>query len=555
MSLTPTVPGTSLYAAIKGSATFVPFRQRIFTAMWVASLVSNFGSLVQSVGASWLMTSIAPSPDMVALVQAAMTLPILMFSLAAGAVADIFDRRLVMVVGQVFMLLVSIALAAQGYFGSLGPWALLGYTFLLGAGAALYGPAWQASVRDLVPREQIPAAVALNTLNYNVARSLGPALGGVIVAALGPSAAFLFNAFSYAGLIAVLGLWRPPRAEQRLPPESMGPAMIMGLRYAGLSPQISAVLLRSASFGFCGSAIWALLPVVARHLVGGGPLTYGILLGALGIGAIVGAFVSGPLRHRYSAERITRVGLLIFALALLIAANSHLMVALVPSLIVLGTSWVLSLATYNMTVQLSSPQWVLGRTMAVYQMTVFGGLALGSWIWGKLADQTSLSLSLSVAAFAMAATFALTLRFRLPASATGDLEPLGVLAEPKVTLDFDSRNGPIVTSIAYRIESRNAPEFVAAMSALRHVRRRDGARNWMLLQDIAEPELWTERYESSTWLEHMRQHQRVTNADQAIIERVLALHKGPEPPQVRNLLEWPMVALGARVAADDAKES
>jgi MFS family permease len=545
------IPGTSIYAVLKGSATLAPLLQPIFAAMWLASLVSNFGSLIQSVGVSWLMTSIAPSPSIVALVQSSMLLPILLFSVPAGAVADTWDRRLVMLIAQTIMLAVSAGLAILGYLGMMGPWALLGLTFLLGTGGAVFRPVWQASVRDLVPRQQIPAAVALNSLSYNVARTAGPALGGLIVAASGPNAAFLINAVCCVGQMVVIVGWRPPHTEQRLPPESMGKAMVLGLRYSALSPAIRAVLVRAAGFGFCGAAVWALLPVVALH-IGGGPLTYGILLCSLGIGAIAGAFFTAPLRQRLSSESLSSGAVLVFAIATILAAFCTTVPPLVLCLAAIGATWILGLSIYNISIQMSSPHWVLGRTLAVYQMLAFGGMSLGSWIWGNLADVTSVSVSLGCSGLAVALTLLLCLRFRLPVAANPDLEPIGILPEPEVTLDFDPRNGPVVVSTLYRVRPENTDAFVSAMEMLRRVRRRDGWRNWMLLQDIAEPGLWTERYEAPTWLEYMRQNERATIADRDVVAVVQALHEGPDPPTTRYLLERPMVALGAKLPKAEA---
>lgn len=544
MSMNPSVPGASIFAALRGSATLVPLKHRLFAAVWIASLVSNFGSLVQAVGASWLMTSIAPSPDIVALVQAASALPILLFSLPAGAIADIWQRRTVMLIAQVLMLTVSASLAALAHFGTILPWSLLAFTFALGTGAALYGPAWQAAVGELVPRHEIPPAVALNSLNFNVARSIGPAIGGAIVAAAGPEAAFTFNALSYIGLIVVLARWRPPAVERRLPPESMGPAMIAGLRYAALSLTIRAVLVRTFAFGLCGSAIWALLPLVARHLVGGGPLIYGVLLGALGIGAIIGAILSTPLRQHLGSEAVVRGAVALFGVCAIVSAFFTALLPLILALIAAGAGWVMALANFNVVVQMSSPRWVMGRAMSVYQMMTFGGMALGSWLWGVVADHLNVSISLAVSGAAMLLSLLLAWSFRLPAYEHLNLEPSSAWPEPQVTLDFDPQSGPVIVSAEYKIAPDDVPAFLAAMRTLRRNRRRDGARRWMLTQDVADPQVWLERFEVATWLDHMRQHHRVTVADRTAEMKVRDLHQGPLPPRVRHFLERPLAAVG-----------
>jgi MFS family permease len=559
MSMNPSVPGASIFAALRGSATLVPLKHRLFAAVWIASLASNFGSLVQTVGASWLMTTIAPSPDIVALVQAATALPILLFSLPAGAVADIWQRRTVMLVAQSLMFIVATGLAILSQVGTITPGLLLAFTFALGTGAALYGPAWQAAVGEMVPRDKIPAAVALNSLGFNLARSLGPAIGGAIVAAAGPEAAFVFNAVSYLALIVVLIRWKAPPVEHRLPPESMIPAIAAGLRYATLSLVIRAVLVRTFAFGLCGSAIWALLPLVARHLVGGGPLTYGILLGALGIGAILGAILSTPLRQRLGGEMLVRGAVATFGLCTIAAA---FIVDLVPLAIVLtaaGAGWVMTLSTFNVVVQMSSPRWVMGRAMAVYQMMTFGGLALGSWMWGVLADGLGIATSLALAgAAAVLLGLLLERRFRLPAYEQLNLEPSSAWPEPQVSLDFDPQSGPVIVTAEYKIAPKDVPAFLKAMRILRRNRRRDGARRWMLTQDVADPETWLERFEVATWLDHMRQHHRATVSDRTAENVVLALHKGPTPPRVRHFLERPLAAFGterAQPASAQARET
>src|SRR4029453_5238906 len=297
-----------------------PFSYPVFRSIWIASLLSNFGSLIQSVGASWMMLSIAASPDMVALVQASTALPIMLLSLVAGAMADNMDRRRVMVFAQIFMLVVSVVLALCAWTGLVGPWTLLVFTFAIGCGAAFFAPAWQASVGDMVPRPEVPGAVALNSMGFNIARSVGPAIGGAIVAAAGAAAAFGVNAASYIALLIVLARWQRPPRTAALPSETLGIAMAAGIRYVAMSPPIRTVLLRAAVFGFGASSILALLPLVAKHLVAGGPLTYGLLLGAFGVGAVTGALGAARLRERLSTEAIAPWAGCIIALAAVLGA-------------------------------------------------------------------------------------------------------------------------------------------------------------------------------------------------------------------------------------------
>jgi MFS family permease len=517
-----------------------PFRHRIFLAIWVASLASNFGGLIQSVGAAWLMTSIGGSADLVALVQASTTLPIMLFSLAAGAIADNFDRRKLMLAAQTFLFGVSVALALCTYFGLVTPWLLLAFTFLVGCGTAFNGPAWQSLVGEMVPRSDLSSAIALNSMGFNIARSVGPAIGGLIVAAAGAFAAFATNAVSYIGLIVVLARWRlevPPRV---LPPESLGAAMAAGLRYVAMSPNIGVVLLRGAAFGLAAIAVQALMPLIARDLVHGGPLTYGFLLGAFGAGAVGGAFLSSRMRQALALETLVRISFLIFAAGTAVAGLTATTIVSMAGMALCGSSWVLALSSFNATVQLSSPRWVVGRALALYQMATFGGMALGSWIWGAAAENFGTAEALLIAAATLVAGAAIGFKFALPEMTSLNLDPLNRWTEPSVAIDIRPRSGPIVITIEYRIREPDVVSFLAVMAERKRIRRRDGARHWTLLRDLEHPEIWVERYHTPTWVEYVRHNQRITQADAAVGERLRALHQGPDRPKVHRMLERPI---------------
>ncbi|MEJ1962453.1 MAG: MFS transporter [Gammaproteobacteria bacterium] len=516
-----------------------PFRSRTFLKIWSASLVSNFGSLIQAVGASWLMTSLSSSADYVALVQASTSLPIMLLALPSGAIADIWDRRIIMLIAQTMMLVVSIVLAVMAYGGHLTPWTLLTMTFLIGCGTALYGPAWQSSVGEQVPREHIPAAVSLNTMSYNLARTAGPAVGGIIVAAAGAPAAFVANALTYVGLIGMLASWKREKPKSHLPPETMLLAMSAGLRYSRLSPAIRAVLLRGFVLGVAGSAIWSLMPLVAKVLLKGGPLIYGILFGTFGVGAVCGALLSGAAREKIPSETLVRASTLGFALMAGVSAFSPWLVLTLAVFVVGGASWVLMLSTFNITVQLSSPRWVAGRALAIYQMVVFGGLAIGSWMWGEVTESHGLKVALAASSVILALSVLLGFYARLPqtdrlnlSAARGDFK-----VTPKVEVGPES--GRVITTVTYQVAPENHEAFVQAMQEVRRIRRRDGARRWMLMQDMNEPELWIERFHSPSWVEHVRRYHRFTVSDQEIERRALAFHRGAEPPKIRHLLERP----------------
>ncbi|TPL53950.1 MFS transporter [Mesorhizobium sp. B2-4-6] len=519
-----------------------PFRHGIFRAVWSASLVSNFGGLIQGVGAAWMMTTIATSPYQVALVQASTTLPIMLFALVAGAIADSFNRRKVMLVAQTFMLVVSALLTLFTWQGWMTPWTLLAFTFLIDSGTALNSPSWQASVGDMVPRAKVPAAVALNSLGFNITRSVGPAIGGVIVAAAGAAAAFAANAVSYIGLIVVLARWKPALPEQTLPRESLGAAMGAGLRYVAMSPNIAKVLVRGLAFGFSAGAVLALLPLVARDVVKGDALTYGIMLGAFGIGAVGGALISVRLRQLLSSEAMVRMAFCGFALCALNAAVSHNGLQTSAGLLIGGACWVIALSHFNVTVQMSTPRWVVGRVLSIYQTATFGGIALGSWIWGVVADAHGAETALIAAAVAMLAGGAIGFALPLPRQTVLNLDPLNRFKEPMLALDLKPRSGPIAIMIEYIIREDDVPEFLATMAERGRIRRRDGARNWTLARDLENPGIWIEHYHTPTWVEYIRHNRRATHADAVVGERIRALHSGENPPRVRRMIERPTTA-------------
>jgi MFS family permease len=514
-----------------------PFRYPVFRSVWLASTVANFGGLIQSVGASWLMLSIAPAPAMVALVQVSVTLPIMLFSLIAGAMADNRDRRKVMLATQVFNLLVSIVLAVFAWLGLITPWLLLLFTFLIGCGSAFNAPAWQASVGDMVPRSELPGAVALNSMGFNIARSVGPAIGGAIVAAVGVAAAFAVNVATYIPFIAVLARWRPPNVAQTLPRETLGMAIATGIRYVAMSPVIHRVLIRSLVFGVGASVVLALLPLVAKVLIGGGPVTYGLLLGAFGVGAVAAAMSAAQLRQRFSTEAIVRFACCGLAVAAAIVAVSTHLILTMAALVVAGAGWVLSLATFNVAVQMSASRWVVARTLSLYQMTVFGGLAAGSWLWGVVADQAGVTPALLIAAVVM--FVCAVLGFGLPLSQAGslNLDPLSRWKEPVTAVPVEPRTGPVVITVEYLIHEEDVLEFLTHMAERRRIRRRDGARNWRLLRDLADPHVWVERYETPTWVDYIRLNSRPTHDDAVVPEKIRALHRGASAPRVRRMIE------------------
>ncbi|WP_222037505.1 MFS transporter [Rhizobium laguerreae] len=526
------------------SSTLAPLRHDTYRTIWFASLSSNFGGLIQAVGAAWMMTTITASEDMVALVQTSTALPIMLFSLISGALADNYDRRRVMLTAQCMMLTVSALLTASALLGWITPWLLLFFTFLIGCGTALNNPSWQASVGDMVPRADLPAAVTLNSMGFNITRSVGPAIGGVIVAAAGAAAAFAVNTLSYFALIYALLRWRPAAPVSTLPREALGSAIFAGLRYVSMSPNLEKVLVRGLLFGIGASSILALLPVVALDLVAGGPLTYGFMLGAFGIGAIGGAVLNARLRQVLSSEMIIRLSFAGFALSAVIAAVSPSAVLTSAGLLVSGACWVSALSLFNTIVQLSTPRWVVGRALSLYQTVTFGGIAGGSWLWGVAADRYGVADALLMSSVVMLLGIAIGLRFSMPAFASLNLDPLNRFTEPALSLDITPRSGPIVIQVDYEIADEDLAEFMALMGERRRIRIRDGARNWALMRDLENPGLWTETYHTPTWVEYIRHNQRRTQADAENIDRLRALHRGEGPPHVHRMIERQAIAPG-----------
>jgi len=483
------------------------------------------------------MTTLTQSSGMVALVQAATTLPIMLFSLAGGALADNFYRRNIMLGAQILMMTVSAMLAVFAFTGILSPWVLLLFTFLIGCGTALHNPSWQASMGDLVPREDLPGAVTLNSMGFNLMRSVGPALGGMIVALAGAAVAFTFNALSYIAFVRALFLWKPPRAPRTLPRETFGSAIVAGIRYVAMSPNLLKVMGRSAVFGFAAITVLALLPLIARDLVAGGAFTYGILLGCFGVGAIIGAMLNGRVRALWHNETIVRGTFLTFAASVLALAFSREVWLTCLALLPAGACWVMTLSLFNVTVQLSTPRWVVGRALAMYQTATFGGMAVGSWFWGGLADLHSAEFALAVSAIVLVAGCVIGLRYTLPEFGTLNLDPLGRFHEPELQLDLSPRSGPIMVMVDYDIDQEDIPAFLNLMVHRRRIRLRDGARQWGLLRDLESPNIWTETYHVPTWVEYVRHHQRRTQADAYVAEKLRALHRGEAAPRVHRMIE------------------
>ncbi|MDE5458728.1 MFS transporter [Bradyrhizobium sp. CSA112] len=516
-----------------------PLRHAVFRRIWFASLVSNLGILIQGVGAAWAMTQMTSSADKVALVQTALMLPIMLISMPAGAIADMHDRRVVALVSLGIALVGASVLTVLAWLGLVTPNILLALCFVVGSGMALFGPAWQASVSEQVPAETLPAAVALNGISYNIARSFGPAVGGIVVATAGAVAAFAVNAVLYLPLMVVLFLWKRTSEPSRLPRERLNRAMVSGVRYIANSPSIRIVLIRTLVTGVIGGSISALMPLVARDLLHGGAQTYGIMLGAFGMGAVFGALNIGEVRRRMSGEAAVRACAISMAGAIAAVALSTNAILTAIALVLAGAVWMLAVALFNIGVQLSAPRWVAGRSLAAFQASIAGGIAIGSWGWGHLTDLAGVEIALLVSAGLMLISPLLGIWLRMPPIGARNEDATEVLADPEVRLSLTGRSGPLVVEIEYRVAQDNARAFHNVMQEVQLSRQRNGAYGWSIARDIADPELWTERYHCPTWLDYLRQRSRATQSERALHQRAIDFHLGPDPIRVRRMLERP----------------
>jgi MFS family permease len=419
----------------------------VFRAIWLATVVSNLGTWIQNVGAAWLMTSLSPSALMVALIQTATSLPMFLLSLPAGALADVVNRRRLLLFTQTWMLVMAGALAILTWLGLMNPTALLLLTFFLGLGAALNGPAWQAIVPELVPKAELSAAVSLSSVAFNIARAVGPALGGLLIAASGPAATFAVNAVSFVGVIYVLYRWKAVEPASALPAERFWGAMKAGVRYLRYSPSLQTVLIRAAVFIFFGSALWALLPIRTRNELNLGAAAYGILLGCLGVGALLGASVLPRIRSRVSQDVLTSGAALAFG----VATAGFALVSSFPILCVVmllgGFAWLAILSTFNVAAIVSAPGWVKSRALGVYMLIFNGGLALGSAAWGQLATHTSLRTALLISAAGLAVGIVVAFRYSLNHLEKANLDPSRHWPEPKMAQEIDRDYGPVAVSV------------------------------------------------------------------------------------------------------------
>jgi MFS family permease len=498
--------------------------------IWVATVISNIGTWMYNVASGWLMTSLDPNPLIVSLVQVANSLPMFLLAIPAGALVDSVDTRRFLAIGETAITLTSAVFAALVGAHLMTPDRLLLFSFLVTAGSAITAPAWQAVVSRLVPKSDLPAAVALNSVGINVSRAVGPAVGGFIVGTLGIVAPFWFDALSNIGVIAALLWWNPPRKKpEKLAREPFGTAMRIGIRHARYNTHLSATLIRASVFFLTASAYWALLPLVARRLAAGAPALYGILLAAIGAAAVASAFVLPNMQARWGADRLLRGATLVTAVATALFGAAPGPVTAVVASILAGVSWIGGVSSLNVSAQVALPEWVRGRGLAMYVTVMFGALAAGSALWGETAMLAGVSMALYLAAAVAVITVPLTLRWKLQTGAAVDFSPSMHWPQPVTLHEVEEDRGPVLVTIEYQIDPKNRETFLGALGRYAHQRRRDGAYDWRLFEDPAREGRFIETWLSDSWLEHLRQHQRVTNSDRAQEEALRRFQVGDSP--------------------------
>jgi MFS family permease len=518
-------------------STWSPLQLPLFRALWIASLTSNIGTWMHEAGAAWLMTLLTPSPVMVALMQTATTLPIFVLALPAGAWADGMDRRRMLMLAQTWMFVAAAALGVLALANVMTPWLLLSLTFVLSAGAALNAPAWQATVPTLVPRGDLPSAVALTGMGLNLARAVGPALGGMVVAAVGAWAVFLLNAVSFSSVIAVLYAWRPPKSNKPVPSEPVLNSIRAGIRYARHAPALRAVLVRTGLFIPFASALWALLPVLARHEMGIDSVGYGILFGCLGAGAVVGAIVFPVVQRRFSKDSLVGGATIILALATVALAQVRHFGWLCVVMVAGGVAWISLMASFNLATQMAAPPWVRARALAFYLLMLQGGMAAGSAVWGTVAEYAGISVALSCAASGLLLSLAAVHRYPLNGVEKLNLTPSAHWPEPALLSKPRLEDGPVLVTVEYRIDPQQARDFTSAMEPVQAQRLRDGALRSGLYSDPADPSRYIETFVVESWAEHLRQYERVTVSDCVAEDRARAFHIGDTPPATCHYID------------------
>lgn len=532
-------PPTGSVAGAEQQSAWAPF-----AVLWTATVISNIGTWMHDVGASWLMTELSPSPAIVALVQAATTLPVFCFALLAGAVADIIDRRKLLIVINIAMAVVAAIFTALVAAGLVTPVILLLFTFLLGTGFAFMAPAWQAIVPSLVSRPDLPAAVSLNSMGINISRAIGPALAGFLIVAVGLTVPFALNVLSLLCIIAALIWWRPaPAPHQTLPPEHVLGAVRAGLRFAANSAALQQTLVRAVAFFLFASAYWAMLPLIAKTVLGGGAALYGVLLACVGAGAVLGALIMPRIRKRLGADRTVAAGSLGTALVLVLFAITPNEIVAGLAAGVGGVCWIAVLSSLNVSAQTALPNWVRARGLSVFLTAFFGTMTLGSLVWGQVAENYGIPVALIAAAVGIAIGVPVTRRAKLGIGETVDFTPSMHWPEPTSAPTEGAEDRPVMIQIRYAVPDENRGAFTAAMADLASARRRLGGFGWSLMEDLEVRGHFVETWREASWTNHLRHHARVSESDRVLQEEIRALLVEGSEPEVHHLAT-PLISQG-----------
>ncbi|MFM7735155.1 MAG: MFS transporter [Alphaproteobacteria bacterium] len=515
---------------------WAPIARADFRSLWLASIASYVGTWVQGVAAVWLMTSLSPSPAMTALVQTASSLPLVLLALPAGALADVVDRRRLLVASQAWMFAAAALLAVLAALGWTSPRVLLLLTMALGVGSAFTAPAWQAIQTDLVPRDELPAAIALGSAAVNGARAIGPAIGGLLVSAVGPPAAFAANAVSFLAVQAALLSWRREQPSSELPREEVFGAIRSGLRFARHSPGLQRIVSRLALFVVGASALWAILPVLARRDMGLDAFGYGVLLGGFGLGAVAGTVALPRLRSALGTDRMIDACTFAFAASLSVVGLVPAPPVAMLALFVAGLSWMAVLSSLNAAAQTAVPGWVRARALAVLLLVMQAGIAVGSAAWGWIAARQGTPNAFFAAAATLFACGVAALRVRLPDTSRADFTPAEFRLPSELAGSIDHDEGPVLVTIEYEVDPARTDAFLDTMQAVRRMRRRRGAWRWGLFADAERRDTWVESFLVESWLDYLRQRERLTVVDREIGKRAIAFHVSERPPVVRYLV-------------------
>ena len=521
---------------------WAPLKNSTYAVLFMATVISNIGTWMHEVGASWKMTEMTQDPAMVALIQTAVSLPIFLFALPAGAMADLFNRRALLININIAALILATVLAFLMQADAVNPTLLLVFTFALGSSAAFIAPAWQAIVPSLVEKEQLSAAVSLNGVGINISRAIGPALAGALIVSVGMSAPFWLKSGSFLVIIGALWWWQPKQAKQSgLPKEHILPAMIAGLNYAKHSKPLKATLVRAFAFFVAASAFWSLLPIIVSQGLNAEASIFGIATGLVGAGALFGAVILPKLKAHFSPSALLFGVSLADAILLASLAWFFSIPVLLVTCFLFGCAWIIALANLNVSAQTSLPNWGRARGLAVFLTVFFGAMSIGSVIWGNVATHLALQQTLFIACGVLVLGAFLTLGFKLNLGSEQDLEPSLHWPTPKTNETLFPNEevqdaSPVLITIEYVVEQPNWDAFLNAINKLGEARKRYGAYQWGVMQDVAKPNQFTEYFFESSWLQHLHHHERTSGDDKLNQDQVNQYHNGADKPKVTHLV-------------------